>query len=208
MFVRMGRHVACPDERHAVRHCRGDGNIRKNPFFLEHHRHQESFFIVADYDGDDGGWKGMADKARGIAFRLEDNAGEASVVPDGLDRYLLGPGFEPGEDQMQAAAILLGILTRKIHAKTRFRVWELRAGQTVTVIGPVFQDQTGLVIRKLEGRPLIISPLLGQELDAQVSSQAGKSRTWMYILGIPGLIIFLCTVGGALISIVRAITAK
>ncbi len=159
-------------------------------------------------DSDESGWRGMTDKSRGIPFRLEDGSGEAWVIPDGLDKHMLGNGFVPNEDQIQAACILLNISTGNIHNQLRYQMWEIRAGQTVTVVGSAVHGQNGLEVRRVEGQPLIVSPMLGQEVDANLASQASKSRAWTYILGIPGAIMLLCTLSGALISLVRALTAK
>jgi hypothetical protein len=160
---------------------------------------------VEYFDTDDGEWKGMADKLRGISFKLEDDSGEAWVVPDGLDIHLLGKGYIPDEDQMQAACILPGIQTGKIHARTRFTLWELRAGQQVTVIGPALQNQSGIELKKIEGKPFIINLLTGQEVDTEIGLKAGKPRMWAYILGIPGAIILLSALSGAPVNIVRAL---
>jgi hypothetical protein len=159
-------------------------------------------------DSDESGWRGMTDKGRGIPFQLEDGTGEAWVVPDGLDKHMLGIGFVPNEDQIQAACILLNISTGNLHGKLRYWMWELRSGQNVTVVGSVVQGQHGLEVRKTQEQPFIVSPMLGQEVDANFASQASKSRTWTYILGIPGAIMLLCTLSGALISLVRALTTK
>ena len=163
---------------------------------------------VYRWDSDSSGWVGLTDKARGIPFQLQDNSGTLWVTPDGLDKQLLGSGFVPNENQVQAACILLGISPNILRGQLRYQMWELRAGQTLTVIGSVLQGQKGLEIRKAENQPLIISPLPGQTIDAQISSQTKKASTWAMILGIPGAILLVCGLGGALVALVRMLTAK
>ena len=60
--------------------------------------------------------------------------------------------------------ILLGISPNILRGRLRFRLWELRAGQKVSVVGCVMQ-----------GQPFIVSPLLGQAVDANISTQSKKS---------------------------------
>ena len=91
----------------------------------------------------------------------------------------------PDENQIQAACVLLGISPKILRGQLRYRMWELRAGQSVTVVGPVVQGENGLEVRRVQGQPFIISPLVGQAVDANISSQTKKARIWMLVLGIP-----------------------
>jgi hypothetical protein len=163
---------------------------------------------VYSRDSDSSGWEGLTDKARGISFQLEDGTGAVRVNPDGLDKQLLGEGIVPDENQIQAACILLGISPNMLRGRLRFRLWELRAGQNVTVVGNNVQGQNGLEVRRVQGQPFIVSPLPEQAVDANISSQTKKARTWTLILGIPGAIMLLCTLSGALIALVRVLMAK
>ncbi len=163
---------------------------------------------VYEYDSDGSGWKGMADKARGMPFQLEDGSGAVWINPDGLDKQLLGDGIVPDENQAQAACILLGISLPRFHGQLRFKLWELRAGQTVSVVGVPLQESVGLQVQHVQGQPFVISPLLGQFVDATVSSQTKKARTWTLVLGIPGAIMLVCGLGGALFSLVRMLIAN
>jgi hypothetical protein len=163
---------------------------------------------VYDSDSEDSGWKGLTDQARGIPFRLEDASGTVWVNPEGLDKHLLGNSIVPDENQAQAACILLGIPPDILRGQLRFTLWELRAGQMITVVGSAVQGQNGLEITRGQGQPLIISHLLGQAVDARISTQKNTSRTWMLILGIPGALFLLCGLGGALFSLVRVLTSQ
>jgi len=159
-------------------------------------------------DSDSSGWKGLTDKARSIPFQLNDGSGAVWVDPEGLDKQLLGDGIIPNEDQIQSACILLGISPNMLRGQLRFRQWELRAGQTISVVGNVGQSQTGLGIVRVQGQPFVISPLLGQAVSSAVSSQTKKAQVWTLVLGIPGLLFLLCGLGGALVSLIRVLTNR
>jgi hypothetical protein len=159
-------------------------------------------------DSDSSGWRGLMDKTRSSPFQLEDGSGAIWVNPEGLDKQLLGDGFTPNEDQIQAACILLGISLNIFAGQLRFTMWEFRAGQTVTIVGNVVQGQTGVEIARVQGQPFAVSPLLSSALDTKISTQSKTARTWMYVLGIPGVLFLLCGLGGALISLIRILTGQ
>lgn len=156
-------------------------------------------------DGDGASWNGLTDKARGISFQLEDGSGAVWVNPEGLDKQLLGDGFTPNEEQIQAACILLGISPKILHGRLRFRLWELRAGQTMSIIGGIVQGQNGLEIARVQGQTFVVSPLIGQAVDAKISTQSKVAQIWMLVLGIPGALFLLCGLGGALTALVRVL---
>jgi hypothetical protein len=154
-------------------------------------------------DEDSSGWRGLTDKTRAVPFKLQDGSGAVWVNPEGLDKQLLGNPITPTDDQVQAACILLGINPKILRGQLRYTLWEFRGGQTLTVVGNVFQDPAGLVVRRLQGKPFIISPLLGEALGTTLSTQQNKAHIWMYVLGIPGALFLLCGLGGALYSLAR-----
>jgi len=164
------------------------------PFQEEHEQDQSS------------GWRPLTDKARGIPFQIEDGSGSVWVNPEGLDKQLLGEGFVPNDDQIQAACILLGIPPDMLRGQLRFRMWEMRAGQNVSVVGtPQSNPQGEIVIARAPGQPFLVSLLLGQALDATLASQTRQARNWVLFLGIPGVVFFLCGLCWALISLIRAL---
>ncbi|HEY5269661.1 MAG TPA: GIDE domain-containing protein [Anaerolineales bacterium] len=163
---------------------------------------------VYESDSDSSGWKGLTDKARGTPFQLDDGSGAVWVNPEGLDKQLLGEGITPNDDQIQAACILLSISPKILRGQLRFWLWELRAGQTVSIAGGVAQGQNGLEIARVQGQPFVVSPLLGQAVDAQISTQSKKAQIWTLVLGIPGALFLLCGLGGALISLVRVLISQ
>ena len=163
---------------------------------------------VEFYDNDEGGWKGAIEKVHGIPFQLDDGSGIVRVNPEGLDKHLLGSHILTDENQAQAACILLGVSTKMLAGPLRFWLSELRAGQTVTVVGNVVQGQNGLEIARLQGQPFIVSPLLGQALDARITTQKKSSLTGTLIFGIPGALFLLCGLGGALFALIRLLMTK
>lgn len=163
---------------------------------------------VYEHDEDSSGWKGLTDKARGVPFQLDDGTGAAMVNPEGLDKQLLGDGIVPDDDQVQTACILLGISPKMLRGQLRFRLWELRAGQTVTVVGSVSQGQNGLELVRVQGQPFIVSPLLGQAVDVKISTQTKKAQTWTLVLGIPGVLFLLIGLCGAVVSLVRVLMSQ
>jgi hypothetical protein len=160
---------------------------------------------IYERDSDSSGWRGLTDKARGIPFQVNDGSGSVWTTPEGLDKQLLGDGFTPTDDQIQAACILLGISPGMLRGQLRFTLWEVRSGQTVSIVGTVIQVHSGLEISSVQGQPFVISLLLGPALDAKISSQTKVAHTWTYVLGIPGLLFLLCGLVGALVSLVRVL---
>jgi hypothetical protein len=159
-------------------------------------------------DSDDSGWAGLTDKARGIPFQLDDGSGAVWVNPEGLDKQLLGEGIVPNDDQIQAACILLGISPNILRGQLRFRLWEYRAGQTVSVVGCVAPGQSGFAIARVQGQPFVVSPLLGQVVDTKIATQSKLARTWMLVLGIPGVLFLMCGLVGALYSLISMLMKK
>ena len=163
---------------------------------------------VYERDEDSSGWRGLTDKARSTPFQLEDGTGAIWVNPEGLDKQLLGDGSVPDDNQVQAACILLGISPNSLRGQLRFRLWELRAGQTISIVGMAAQEQDRLLVRREQGQPFVVSPLTGEVLEATVSKQKKRAQTWALVLGIPGVILLVCGIGGALVSLIRVATAK
>jgi hypothetical protein len=163
---------------------------------------------VYERDEDSSGWRGLTDKARGIPFLLDDGTGAVWVNPDGLDKQLLGEGMVPDEHQIQAACILLEISPKMLRGQLRFRLWQLQAGQTISVIGSPVQAPDGMTVMRLQGQPLVISPLLGQAVDDAISGQTRKGQIWTLVLGILGILMLLCGLAGALVSLVKLLSGN
>ena len=159
-----------------------------------------------DASGESASWRGLTDKSRGIPFQLDDGTGSVWVNPGGLDKQLLDEGIIPDEARIDEACTLLGIDPKILRGRLRFRLWEMRAGQTITVVGGVSQTQDGLMVTHLQGQPFVVSLLLGAAIGSTVSSQTKKASVWTLILGIPGLIFLLCGVIGALVTLIKVLT--
>jgi hypothetical protein len=159
-------------------------------------------------DDDSSGWVGFTEKAHGVPFQLEDGSGTVWVNPEGLDKQLLGEGSVPNNDQITRACLLLGISTDMLRGQLRYRIWELRAGQTITVVGAPVQGQSGVEVVHSQGQPFVISPMLGVAVDSAITSQKGKARTWMLIIGIFGGVFLLCGLGGFLYNLIRALSGQ
>lgn len=152
------------------------------------------------------GWKPFTDKWYGIPFQIEDDTGQVWVNPEGVNRHFLGDEFVPDDAQIQNACVLLEISPDMLRGKLRFRMWELRAGQEVTVIGTPTRDAQGnLVIAKSDKHPLFISRWLEQTLDEKLFAQARQARNWVLFLGIPGLLFLVCGCCGALVSLLTGL---
>lgn len=164
---------------------------------------------VEFYDPDDSEWKGWTDKARGVPFQLEDGSGAVWVNPDGLDKHLLGKGIALyDDDQIQAACLLLGISPNMPRGELSFRLWEFRAGQTITVVGAPLQGPNGLTLIKASGQPFIVSPMAGEAVENAISKQTKSVTVGTYVLGIPGLLALCCGLTGALVMLVKMLTAR
>jgi hypothetical protein len=154
------------------------------------------------------GWKNLKIKVHSVPFQLDDGSGTVWVNPEGLDSQLLGNGITPTAGQVETACTLLGMSRSMLHGQLRFTLWELRAGQTLTVIGIPCQGQNGLEIIKTQDQTFVVSPLPGQTVDDSIAFQAKKSQVWTYILGIPGALFLLCGLSGALYSLVTALMGQ
>jgi len=159
-------------------------------------------------DSDSSGWVGLTEKAHGVPFQIEDGSGTVWVNPEGLDKQLLGEGIVPSGDQINRACLLLSISTDMLRGQLRYKLWELRGGQTITVVGTPLQGQSGVEVVHNQGQPFIVSPLLGTAIDSTITSQKGKARTWMMVLGIFGGVFVLCGLGGFLVNLIRALSGQ
>lgn len=163
---------------------------------------------VYEVGDESSGWKGLITKVRSVPFQLDDGSGTVLVNPEGLDNQLIGTGIVPSEEQLETTCILLGISRGILRGQLRFTLWELRVGQTMTVIGTPNQGQNGLELAKIPGKTFVVSPLLGRNVDGTISTQTKKAQVWTYILGIPGALFLLCGLGGAAYSLISLLMGK
>lgn len=160
---------------------------------------------VYERDDEESGWRAAGDKMRSTLFLLEDETGSIWVDPQGLDKVSLGEGVVPTREAAEAAAIQTGLDPRVLNLESRARMWELRGGQRVTVIGAVMRHGDQMIVAKLKDNPFIVTPLLGSDVQVQSQKQAKTGWTMAAILGIPGLLAICCGLLGALVSLIQAL---
>ncbi len=158
---------------------------------------------VYERDSDGSGWRAAGDKLRATHFLLEDETGSIWVEPQGLDKLSLGEGIVPATREIaEAAAILSGVNPVVLNAESRARLWELRGGQRVTVIGTVTQRDGTLVLGKAKKDPLIVTSLLGSNIQVQTQQQIKTAWVMTAVLGIPGLIGVCCGLGFMAVNLI------
>lgn len=181
-----------------------DGMPENGLVYLRLHveEYVSAYTTSGEKTGKTPGWRPFTDKRYGIPFQIEDETGRVWVNPEGVDPEFLGDGFVPDGTQIQNACTLLEISPDMLRGKLRFHMWELRAGQDVTVVGTPMQDSQGnWVIARTGKSPLLISRWLGQALDERLAAQTRQARNWVLFLGIPSLFFLLCGCCGALVSL-------
>jgi hypothetical protein len=148
---------------------------------------------VYERNEDGSGWRAAGDKLRATPFQLEDETGSVWINPQGLDKLSLGEGAVPATREVaEAAAILTGINPVVLNTQARAKLWELRGGQRVTVIGTIMQSDGKPVVGKFKKDPLIITSLQGDAVQVQTQQQVKTAWILTAILGIPGLLGLCC----------------
>jgi len=66
----------------------------------------------------------------------------------------------------------------------------------------------GLEITRVQGQPFVVSPLIGQAVDAKISILSKATQTWMLVLGIPGTFFSLSRLGGGFISLINVLVKR
>jgi hypothetical protein len=87
------------------------------------------------------GWKVVLDRVLATEFALEDGTGAVWVTPDQLDLNLLGEGSFASIKQAEEALKILGLQASSAWGRgLRYRIWELRRGQSLIALGNVQQE--------------------------------------------------------------------
>ncbi len=139
-------------------------------------------------------WSPQADKIKATPFQINDGSSSVWVLPEGLDKSFMGLGLEPSASQIENAALILQVSPAAMMGRRlRYRLWEIRKGQHVSVVGTVTQPEQGnqLIIQKVKNQPLIIAPGDIDAVSTEAKRQTNTSRVWALVLGIPGLAV-LC----------------
>jgi hypothetical protein len=149
-------------------------------------------------------WSPQTDKIKATPFQINDGTGSVWVLPEGLDKSFLGPGIDPSASQVENAALLLQVSPGAMMGRRlRYRLWEIRKDQRVTVVGTVVPQGNQMVIQKAKNQPLIIAPGEIAAISTEVSRQTNTSRVWALVLGIPGLIVLCGSLVWMTVSIVN-----
>ena len=87
------------------------------------------------------GWKVVLDRVLTTEFSLEDGTGAVWVAPDQLDLNLLGEGSFASIKQAEEALKILGLQASSAWGRgLRYRIWELRKGQSLIALGNIQQQ--------------------------------------------------------------------
>ena len=102
------------------------------------------------------GWKVVLDRVLTTEFSLEDGTGAVWVTPDQLDLNLLGEGSFASIKQAEEALKILGLQASSAWGRgLRYRIWELRKGQSLIALGNI-QQQFNLIGSSRQ--PIALSP--------------------------------------------------
>lgn len=112
---------------------------------------------IEEYDVDSGAWNPLRDEARSTQFLLDDGTGTAWIDPNKQAVQLIGDGFIPSLEQVRAALHILTLPPQLVKGeRLRYKLWVLRAGETVSVMAQVQPRPPVLV--KIQDQPLVLSP--------------------------------------------------
>lgn len=146
--------------------------------------------LIEEHDPDKG-WKTRFDELKTTHFWLREERGLIWVAGNHLEKTQLGEGYFASTRQAEQALEILGQAKNVAWGKgLRHRIWELRAGQNVSVTGQVRQR---LELVSTPGQPLIITPLLGTAPARSAPLVSGRTRL--------GTIVFLLVVGASMLCI-------
>lgn len=139
---------------------------------------------------EEGTWETRIFRLETTPFWLDDGTGLILVNPAHLDREYLGEGFIPSQEQLEEIIQTIGCSPAHVREPgLRFRVWELRKGQQVTVVGVVSERDGHNTIAKAEGHPLVITAMDETSLDKHSVRHAKLALFWAILLGVPGLFV-------------------
>jgi hypothetical protein len=150
---------------------------------------------VEEIVGDDGILETRIFRFGTTPFWLDDGTGLILVDPSHLDREFLGDGIEPTQEQMEEAMQIMGCspdLVREPGLRTR--MWELRKGEQVTVVGRIYEHEGQITIAKAEGHPFVVTAMDEARLASHSIHQAKMAMLWAFVLGVPGMIVLFFSV--------------
>ena len=126
------------------------------------------------------GWKVVLEKLRATKFSLEDGTGVVWVTPDQLDLNLLGEGSFASIKQAEEALKILELPANSAWGRgLRYRIWELRKGQSLIAQGNI-QQQFNLIGSARQ--PIALSPSTVSVQNPASDSSTGHGVNTMLIL--------------------------
>lgn len=148
---------------------------------------------IEEYDVDNGVWNPLRDEARATQFLLDDGTGTAWIDPNKQPVQLIGSGLIPSIEQVRAALDILRLSPQLVKGeRLRYRLWVLRAGETVNVMAQVQPRPPVLVT--IEDRPMVLSPQNG---NPQYRPNEVRSYTSFGVMAAGLALVGLCISGGA-----------
>jgi hypothetical protein len=133
------------------------------------------------------GWKVVLDRVLTTEFSLEDGTGAVWVAPDQLDLNLLGEGSFASIKQAEEALKILGLQASSAWGRgLRYRIWELRKGQSLIALGNI-QQQFNLIGSSRQ--PIALSP---STMSVQAPASEGSTGQ-----SVNTLLILVIALGGA-----------
>ena len=162
------------------------GNITDIPHPLDNHPSDPLAVLrlVIEQNDPSDGWKVVLDRVKATEFSLDDGTGTVWISPEQLDLSLLGEGSFASINQAEEALKILGLKSSSACGKgLRYRIWELRGGQTVIAVGDVQQQ---LRLTGTPAYPLSLAPL-GVATSAASGAQPAQKKSRLPIILVFGL---------------------
>jgi hypothetical protein len=143
--------------------------------------------LVIEENDPQAGWRMVLDRVLATEFSLEDGTGAVWVTPHQLDLNLLGEGSFASIKQAEEALKILGLQPSSAWGRgLRYRIWELRKGQSLIALGNV-QQQFNLI--GTPNHPIALSPAGGAAQSPANQAPSGQ--------GINTLLVLVIALGGA-----------
>ncbi len=147
--------------------------------------------LIIEESDPQGGWRVALDKVLATEFSLEDGTGAVWVTPDQLEISLLGEGTFASIKQAEEALKILGLQPASAWGRgLRYRIWELRKGQTLIAVGRV---QQRFLLGSSADQPVALSPVdeSAQRPAAEVASGRRLTRLMILFLLVGGIAVLI-----------------
>ena len=126
------------------------------------------------------GWKVVLDKTDAREFCMEDGTGAVWINPAQIDLSMLGEGAFASINQAEEALKILGLQPNSAWGRgLRYRIWELRSGQSLVAVGNL---QQRFILSGVANQSLALAPAEGTPLSEAEASPPSSSRYYLTIL--------------------------